>query len=183
MLQYLISGTIMRLLILDIDGVMNSTRSAIGWGGFGYMPLNINAMSYRQVRHRARFDPVAVGILRRILRETRCKVLISSVWRMGATLKELRHLFAAYDLPPVIIGKTGRSPDGFRGREVRAWLREHRHWGINDYLILDDDSDFFRWQQGRLVKTQAAIGLDYPAYQFITHRWPNPAKRKPHPSP
>jgi hypothetical protein len=173
----------MRLLILDIDGVLNSHRSAIGWGGFGHMPLNILTMSPRTVRHRTRWDPVAVGMLKRILIETRCKVLISSVWRKGATLRELRWLFAAYDLPNVIVGKTGSHWTGFRGREIRQWLAAHKHWGIKDYLILDDDSDFFSYQKGRLIKTQHEVGLDYPAFQFIIDRWTRrqrPSKRQFH---
>jgi hypothetical protein len=168
----------MRLLILDVDGVLNSTRSAIGWGGFGHMPIGILQMSPRLVRKRAAWDPVAVGILKRILAETKCKVLISSVWRKGASLKELRYLFKAHGLPPsAIVGKTGSHWSGFRGREVRQWLMTHKHLDIKDYLILDDDSDFFPYQKGRFIHIDREVGLGYPAFQVISERWNK--KRKP----
>jgi hypothetical protein len=167
----------MRLLILDIDGVLNSTRSAIGFGGFGHMPTAILQMPPDEVRRVANLDPVAYGILNRILTETRCKVLISSVWRMGATIEELNYLFLCHQLPPVVIGRTDIHPSGFRGREVRQWLAKHKRLGIKDYLILDDDSDFFSYQKGRFLKVDGAVGLGYEQYRFIDKRWNK--KRKP----
>lgn len=162
----------MRVLFLDVDGVMNSHRTAIGIDGFGHMPIDILTMSHRTVRHRTKWDPVAVGILKRMLKETCCKVVVSSVWRKGASLKELRYLFEAYGLPPSrIIGKTISHPSGFRGREIRHWLAEHKHLGITDYLILDDDSDFFPYQRGRHVKTIHEVGLGYNEFKFIIDRW------------
>lgn len=170
----------MKILFLDVDGVMNSHRTAVGIGGFGYMAKGILNMTDIEVRAATKWDPVAVGMLKRLLKETRCKVVVSSVWRKGATLKELRWLFQAYGLPKsAVIGKTGSHRSGFRGREIRQWFADHRHLVIKDYLILDDDSDFFKYQKPRLVKTKHEIGFGFHEFQFIRQRWykPKPIKK------
>lgn len=170
----------MKILFFDVDGVMNSHRTAVGLGGFGHMALGILNMTDIEVRRVTRWDPVAVGMLNRLLKETRCKIVVSSVWRKGATLKELRWLFEAHGLPKsVIVGKTKSHPSGFRGREIRQWLTDHKHLGIEDYLILDDDSDFFKFQKPRHVKTKHEVGLGFHEFQFIRNRWykPKPIKK------
>lgn len=170
----------MKVLFFDIDGVMNSHRSAVGWGGFGHMVPGILNLTAVQTRKATLWDPVAVGMLKRLLKETGCKIVVSSVWRKGATLKELRWLFQAYDLPKsVVIGKTGSHRSGFRGREIRHWMDTHRHLKIKDYLILDDDSDFFKYQKSRHVKTNHEVGFGFHEFQFIRNRWhkPKPIKK------
>ncbi len=170
-----------KVLFFDVDGVMNSTRSAIGLRGVGHFPREAVKDHHQRndaalLRSLAMWDPVALGILQRIIEETQCKIVVSSVWRMGVTVEDFNHLFLAHDLPPVIIGKTAVTDAGFRGREVRMWLAQYRErFGIKDYLILDDDSYFFKYQKGRFVKINGEVGLDYPAYRFITERW---AKRR-----
>jgi hypothetical protein len=176
----------MRLLVLDVDGVLNSTRSAIGLGGYGYFPREAMRDSYKRndlafLREQANLDPVAVGILRRILIETECLVLVSSTWRLGVTVDDLNHLFLAHELPPVVIDKTCQTDEGFRGTEVKIWLDGRDD--VTDYLILDDDSDFFDFQKdGHFIHTDGAVGLDYNAYATITKRWSDP-KKPPKPEP
>ena len=55
----------MRVIFLDIDGVLNSHRTAA---------------AYRQVLMR-RLDPVAVAMLYRMVKFGEAKIVISSTWR------------------------------------------------------------------------------------------------------
>lgn len=122
----------MIVLFLDIDGVLNSEEYALSLGKGGMLGIN----------------PEAVKILDRILDATGAKLVISSSWRVSKDLlADIRANVGEY------IGVTPRL-SGIRGKEVRAWLKDNP---VDRYAILDDDSDFFKYQP--LFKTTWKKGL------------------------
>jgi HAD domain in Swiss Army Knife RNA repair proteins len=124
----------MKVLFLDIDGVLNSEEYALSLGKGGMLGIN----------------PESVKILDRIIDETGAKIVISSSWRGSSDLlADIRNTVGEYiDITPRL--------SGIRGTEVREWLRNH-HLEVSRYAILDDDSDFFKYQP--LFKTTWKKGL------------------------
>jgi hypothetical protein len=159
----------MRVIFLDMDGVMNSTRSAIGLGGYGDIrPVG----SPKQTKTEARLDPVAVGILKRIVTTTHAKIVISSTWRFRSeaeSIDRFNTLFRALEFPEVCIGSTCHVPSGFRGEEIRRWVRDHPD--VEDYVILDDDSDMHEDQKSHFFKCDGRVGLAYEQFEAIMKRW------------
>lgn len=136
----------MKVLFLDIDGVLNSTRT---WVAFGGLPHEFKPGL-------PRFDLVAIGMLRRIVRAAGAQVVLSSAWRTTHTPEEAA---AALGLPIVSSTPVGRCAWG-RGQEIAEWLRDHAG-EVEAYCILDDDADMLPEQRPYFVQTSGHEGLTY----------------------
>lgn len=153
----------MRVLFLDIDGVLNSAEY---WG--------------RRTREQRRYDersgvmggldPRAVTRLNGLLKRTGAKICVSSTVRLSypepeALYAQLRY----YGVEAEFVGVTPRllrdlkDRDGnhvgysqVRGHEIDAWLREHPE--VARFAIVDDGSDMDP-HMARLVQTSFEDGL------------------------
>lgn len=136
-----------KVLFLDIDGVCNSAD----WVQRGNNPWNGT-------------DPELVKLVRRIINETKCDVVLSSTWRLyaesRATVKRdvCHYIDVTKDMQA---GEKRGVVD--RGYEVREWLERHPQYKC--YAILDDDADFFpeqwlfktTWQHGITEEIAQAV--------------------------
>jgi hypothetical protein len=138
----------MKVLFLDFDGVLNS-------GAFievrGYRPETL--------------DAAAVARLNGVLARTRARVVVSSTWRLGYTLGELRDILVRHGFEGEVIGVTPhlgraavfplqRTP---RGMEIQAWL-DAQPEPPEAIAIVDDDEDMAHLD-ARLVRTDFETGL------------------------
>jgi hypothetical protein len=135
-----------RVLFLDVDGVLNSHRTAVGLGG---IPHTFDAAGL------AMFDMVAVNLLRGLCAAGDVKVVLSSSWRL---MHDYRELGRALNLP--IIDQTPRLV-GSRGKEIAAWLEANT---VKTYAILDDDSDMLAEQKPFFVQTWHEEGLTWAPF-------------------
>lgn len=141
----------MKVIFLDIDGVLNTADSM-------YMDRFIpcedidgqivpDHLSYRSVR-----------ILNDIIKETGAKVVISSTWRLGRSVEWLQKLLDRYGFEGEVIGRTGKLWDECRGAEIQQWLDVKTDYDIESFIIIDDDSDMAHLL-GHLVHTEIMLGL------------------------
>lgn len=132
----------MRIIFLDIDGVLNSTTSSIIRHHLG---TNDN-MHYISEEN--------FNLLKVLVDEANAHIVISSTWRkdrgfIGETkneeeiIKIFKNFFKENGwLDAPIIGITPNL-SGFRGEEVATYLDKISKTEIVDgYMIIDDDSDF-----------------------------------------
>jgi hypothetical protein len=114
----------MKLIFLDIDGVMNHRTHFV-----------------RSRQHQGQeFSPLAVRNLREIIKATGAKIVLSSTWRKGMTVRQIKELFAWYDMDQYVISKTEYIEDAMRGLEIREWIGgcfNHNE----SFVIIDDDAD------------------------------------------
>lgn len=137
------------VIFLDIDGVLNCLGSVLALGDPNH-----------------HLDPVSVGLLSRICKETDALVVVSSSWRIGRTVKQLQHELqnlGAYKLAERFVGKTGDGHNGHRGRQIRQWIEDNVHTGR--YVIVDDDSDILPEQAPFFVHTSWEDGFRARHYQ------------------
>ena len=120
----------MNILFLDIDGVLTSMKSQAG-------PKVEILWSLEEERLVDDFDPDCIDRLKRILKETGASVVISSSWRERFTLETLIKHFEGFGVTG-IIGMTPVLKD-HRGKEIQAWLDEHKD--VDRFVILDDYND------------------------------------------
>lgn len=132
----------MKVLFLDIDGVVNKRENFNPAGGRTPYPID---------RHCA----FLVG---KIQLDTDCKVVMSSSWRnLPEALKSVNDtVVPIHDVTP--------NRSGVRGSEVKAWLDEHPE--VTHYAILDDDADFYDYQP--LFKTTFVDGLTEEIAKQVT---------------
>lgn len=154
----------LRIVFLDVDGVICSMRSHFAFGDKGGLMLA--------------WDVTCCQMIRRICAKNNFKIVISSTWRYGSDkLKVLDYYLALYGLidhcykyPDRITGaervkvtdewRTPRFPyvaGKTRGLEIQNWLS--RHPEVTEYLIFDDDSDFLDEQKPFHIKTDTDEGF------------------------
>jgi len=129
----------MRVLFLDIDGVINSARTAVAFGGYPFKPDD------------PRFDQVALALIRKLCQAGEVSICLSSSWRLGEDVHKLAN---AFDLP--IFAKTP-SLAAKRGHEIQHWLDAHSE--VQEWAIVDDDGDMLESQLPRFVHTSGFDGL------------------------
>jgi hypothetical protein len=113
----------MKLLFLDIDGVLNSERTYLA---FGRYPHTFSESDL------ACLDLVAVGMIRKLCKVTGAQVVLSSSWRAEFTAEQAA---AALDLPIISCTPWFRHVVP-RGREIAAALAEYPL--VTHYAIVDD---------------------------------------------
>lgn len=130
----------MKVLFLDIDGVCNNQKTRERQGNTKFIGIK----------------PELAELVRHIVKETDCKIVLSSSWRLFPDSAKW-----AEDHICKFIDKTVDMQKGEifgvtdRGHEVQEWL--DRHPAVESYAILDDDSHFLPHQW--LFQTTWATGL------------------------
>lgn len=137
-----------RIIFLDIDGVLVNRRSFT---------------IYKKPGKHCMADPDCVAALNHITDTTGARIVLSSTWRKGRSVANIRSLLKSWGVKAHVIGKTpildgqvGRiwiSVD--RGTEIAHWLKNKAPC---EFVILDDDGDMNSIAH-RLVQTKFDEGL------------------------
>ena len=138
----------MKILFLDIDGVLNSAR-----------------YDREKATEDGNIDASRLELVKEIIEKTGARIVLSSTWRehweKDPTLcdndgAEINRIFAEYGL--TVFDKTPILPQHSpRAVEIGAWLEEHPE--ATAYAILDDET--FGWTEAlasHWVKTNPRIG-------------------------
>lgn len=141
----------MKVLFLDIDGVLNSRRTVVATGGY---PHSFDGEC------RSRFDWIAVRMIRVLCEKEDASIVLSSSWRHGT--HAVHECANGLDLP--IFDKTPALP-GVRGEEIQDWL--NRHPEVTHYAIVDDNGDMLESQRDHFVQTDEAEGLSFADFKAL----------------
>jgi len=136
----------MKVIFLDIDGVLNSTDYIKQCDGSFDDPKN-------------QMGPQAVAKLNKITDATGAKIVVSSTWRLAFRhqpdpLRLLKNCMACYDITGEVIGMTGVLP-GDRRYEIQEWLDTNP--GVEKYIILDDG--LIEGHSKHFIRTSFEFGL------------------------
>jgi len=156
----------MKILFLDIDGVLNSHTDFLEAEHYGH-PFN---HGYTVISSGKLF------LLEHIISETGAKIIISSTWRASFSLENIYNMFKerGFTLPRTcIIGKTNQILVKFstrlfdRSKEISDWLDSHPN--VDEYAILDDiePSYFEDRHKDNLVTTSEYDGLNFPKAEHV----------------
>lgn len=144
-----------KFIFLDIDGVLN-TANYQSWRQFWGKEILDNDGHL--------FAPSAVRNLRRLVKYTGAKIVLSSSWRLDG-LETMRKMWAdrqmpgeIYDVTPYLNAR--EHPKATRGVEIKTWIEMNGHKGCS-YVIIDDVRDFLYEQHERVVLTNYKRGLTY----------------------
>ena len=123
----------MKVIFLDIDGVVNNKRTEKSFGGFMAV------------------DPAMAALVQRIVRNTGCEIVLSSSWRLFQNGRDEveRKICKFADITPILHAS--------RGYEIKVWLTLHPE--IEQYAILDDAESILPEQRANLFQTTWESGL------------------------
>jgi len=156
----------MRVIFLDFDGVINSEQSSTFWHNKRDQEKWENEMYsswegtlFEYLAHE--FCPIALSNVEELVRRVPdVKIVVSSTWRLGHTVDDLKKILKHAKLvADAIIDVTPAFRDGPRGNEIKDWL--DRHPEVTNYVIIDDDRDMLEEQQENFVNTSSLHGFLY----------------------
>lgn len=144
-----------RIIFLDIDGVLNSNRFYVKRHLDGFNPPESRDFTND-------VDPFALELFKSLVDEIGAVVVISSTWRIGMTLADIQDTFRRLGATFEVIGKTPILPYSMcRGLEIQEWISQNVESGsqYKNYAIIDDDGDFFIYQAPNFFLTDNYVGI------------------------
>jgi hypothetical protein len=150
----------MKVIFLDIDGVLCTTRAHVAYATGLLM------------RH---YDPTCTRILARLCRETSAKIVLSSTWRLTFNLSHMDALLMNAGFEDVPWHQAWRTPDlstsrmygdltdTKRGDEIERWMSQHGR--PERYVIIDDDTDMLESQKPYFIQTDTHEGFGFKEYE------------------
>ena len=157
----------MKIIFLDIDGVLCTTRAHIAQG------------EKKKEWHMTALDREGVGLLNAIhgYDPDNTRYVLSSTWRKQYSKEYMENHLKDFgwtgqfhdDWKTNEIPRRMLQPQGFRGAEVADWLERNEH---SAYVIFDDGKDFLPNQMGNFVNTDHDYGIslgDYEKAMQILH--------------
>ena len=157
----------MKIIFLDIDGVINSVRSMVAWHSeYKASWTNGDPDSPKNKILRNHVDSIAVKLLNRITDQGVKYVISSSHRKLYRNLSDLRKHISDMGLTGEVVCATGHDPKGFRGNEIKEWLDGCENT-VTHWAILDDSTDMLAEQKPNCVFTDAAEGLSYSNYEQL----------------
>ena len=143
------------IIFLDIDGVLCTRRSHLAGMQQGGMMESL--------------DPIGIEMINYMcaVSKTPTYIVISSTWRI--LHPDLPMIFRMLGLRGAFHPKW-KTPDAFnkdanrtlRGDDLNQWFDEN---GKDDYIILDDDEDFYDDQKERLIVTDFDNGISFENFK------------------
>lgn len=136
----------MKILFLDIDGVVNCKTTTQRHNGF----IGI--------------DPYMAFLVGKIKLDTGCDVVLSSAWRHSEDGKQ-----EVRDRVVDFIGVTPSCCTGIRGAEIHHWIKLNVPYDEPlTYAILDDSSDMLLWQKDNFFQTSWETGITEEIANAVT---------------
>lgn len=155
----------MKIIFLDIDGVLNPTH-------FNNALFKMWKASHEEIKSKDEFGDLFfdqnVDALRFIIEHTESQIVLSSTWRMNG-LNRNQQMWLERDLPGKLIDITPHAnellddsisrfyDDICRGAEIDYWIKDKNFTG--NYIIIDDTEDMLKSQESVFIKTNPYCGL------------------------
>lgn len=139
----------MNIIFLDIDGVLDRTVEE----------LQNDDLKIEEPEDM--LSPQCIGCLKDIVDKTNAKIVVSSVWRLRYSPEGFQQLFKNKSnidcfLPVIDITRKRSTANEIRGDLVNEWLSNNEY---ENYVILDDDCDFYEDQNFVWVGNEEGKGL------------------------
>jgi hypothetical protein len=147
----------MKVIFLDVDDCLNSSRTA--YSDYVYndaYSVDTNSKHFNPLA-KDQFDWTAIKMLQRFQKDHNVVFVLSSTWR-----KYIKYSALSKVLGLNIISKTINDKESnMRGREIEEWLLRQPVGSIEQYAIIDDDSDMLIEQKPNFVHVPRHNGITF----------------------
>lgn len=163
----------MKIIFLDIDGVLNSRTSTICNEVMtellsiqDYIDEGVPKDEAYLKFESDRLDKTQVNCLRYILKKMPdAKIVIHSTWKNYFSLEELKNILSKYGIEKSkILDVTKSKLTSNKCHDISSWLRSYheQHLTIPKYVIFDDHNiDSSEWFPGKFIRVNSDNGLSY----------------------
>jgi hypothetical protein len=173
------------IIFLDVDGVLNCELFYHSPQAEAYRKDAVNHTDCRAdwlKYYAGNICRERIGWFNELCKETKSAVVLSSSWRSGQTIEELREMFKYCGGNFHLIDVTGYCESRVRGVEIDAWIEKNvekhfpkiRYFDFYRYAIIDDDSDMLLNQGPHFFQTDNWSGLTpntcYKIKRFLLHK-------------
>lgn len=140
----------MRILFLDLDGVLNSDEFTPS------LPVGLLAPAHASIDWLAyQLDPMACRLVASICDRSKAAIVLSTTWRNAFPLPRIGELFVSLGLP-MPIGATPLLQAASRAHEISRWVETA---SPESFVVLEDDPMDLPEIAARLVQTDPSVGL------------------------
>lgn len=151
----------MRVIFLDIDGVVNTFQI------YKEKPAHLADVFMPKIKDYYLYicssgdgrvsNGQAIIWLEKICKDWNAKIVLTSTWRLrfDNACQALYNTGLSKDVE--IIGRTPSVESHYRGKEIQLWLEEHPE--VTDFVILDDDGDMEPYMD-KLVLIDTYTGIN-----------------------
>jgi len=150
----------MKILFLDIDGVLNSKRyyQSDEWKNIS---VKINNGEQKYSPHFL-IDKKSIEVLNNLIKSMPdLSIIISSTWKRYGRYEQTKKYLVqnGFRFESQIIDCTPElnSLKYCRGDEIQLWL--NKHLDVSNYCIVDDDNDMLSTQLENFVQVNSEVGL------------------------
>ena len=140
----------MKVIFLDVDGVLNSKKSMLRnyYAGVHVRGIGEDRTDWP--------DTIMVERVNNIIKETDAEIVLSSAWR-HVGINKMQEYFRAWGICKSIIDFTPKLYVK-RGIEILQWLSNESGKSAEQCCIIDDDSDMLNLMP-LLIKTNYIVGI------------------------
>lgn len=147
--------SVMNIIFLDVDGVLNSAKELSG----------------------GPFSKISLNVLKRIVDETNAKIVVISSWRLlEFSRKILLSELEKYHLKESVIGMTPHLPSN-REEEIMTYLKSNEFPNLN-FIILDDQVIEYQDLEEHVIKIDPYFGLNEEHLEICIHLLTSKTKTK-----
>lgn len=148
----------MKLIFLDVDGVLNSEEYIVKEHD------RLGHEAYTQIYLRQGgipFDPKCLRFLRYIIDKTNALICVSSTWRLSEDQRKRLNMVLGNYADRIIGYTVHLGVEKARGQEIEQFLNSLKEikCPLENYIILDDDNDMLEDQMKHLILTNYKTGL------------------------
>lgn len=146
----------MKLIFLDIDGVLNSSTYFFS-KEYLDETAKMSDAELMLLAHPSHLDPVALKLVSHIVNESGAQVVLSSSWRMKYSTEEWTEMMQKRGATFKITDRTPKLSGTTRGTEIMDFINSMRS-RPDSIVILDDHNDMGNLSK-YLVLTNAKFGI------------------------
>ncbi|MCD1261705.1 hypothetical protein B5M42_023160 [Paenibacillus athensensis] len=162
----------MRIIFLDIDGVLNTDRAV--------------RLQRLHGGENGLFDTQAIRYLRELVEESGAQIVLSSTWRIhwgtdSRLWNTLTQQFRQAGIDDRLLGATPVFSEGLqtavRWKEIEAWLNLNADLTLESFVIIDDEWEMGPFTKDRFVRCRGYNGitqeLKAEALRILQTSWRN----------
>ncbi len=147
----------LKVVFLDVDGVLNSPRNVLAFGGLPFPNCN----TPNDKHFVGNLDWLAVGMLRTVCEEMGAVVVLHSTWRKHMSVEDFSLLTGL----PVL----DRTDPAFEPKSdaIACWLRDNPQFNVTHFAVVEDENVFHSFHRSRFRRSDTMLSDEQMSVHLV----------------